>query len=181
MDADFCDTTHLAALMRAGDLAALERFSRCYGARLIAVARRSCRGVDDAEDAVQDALMEASRTMESYRGEGSPLAWMSTLVVRRCGRMGRGRRNDPALHVPDVDVVCGCTSPEIQASDRVMGERLSAALLSLSETDRYAVMLADQGYTGPEIAEELGLTPNAVRGRLKRSRAALRGMLADWR
>lgn len=180
MDADLCDTADLIALMRAGDLVALDRFNRCYGARLIAVAKQRCRLTDDAEDAVQDALIEAGRTMTSYRGEGTPVAWLSTLVARRCGRLGRGLRNDPSLHVGSVELACTCDDPEVQAQDAELGERLSRALAKLTATDRFAVMLADQGLTGPEIAAELGITANAVRGRLKRSRATLRLELAAF-
>ncbi|MEZ4322420.1 MAG: sigma-70 family RNA polymerase sigma factor [Myxococcota bacterium] len=174
-----CEVADLVALMRAGDLTALDRFSRCYGTRLIAVARQSCRLHDDAEDAVQDALVEAGRSLDTYRGEGSPLAWLSTLVVRRCHRLGRGRRNDPGLHVADVEVPCACHDPEVQAEHGELAERLGTALLALPETDRFAVMLANEGYSGPEIAAELGLSADGVRGRLKRARSRLREQLAD--
>ena len=177
---DACDPSDLVALMRSGDLEALDRFSRCYGPRLVSVARKSCRLEIDAEDAVQDAMVEAARTMESYRGEGSPLAWLSTLVVRRCNRLGRGQKNDPTLHTVDAELSCSCHGPEGLAEHAELAQRLSSALLALSETDRLAVMLANEGFTGPEIADELGLSANAVRGRLKRSRAVLRESLADW-
>jgi DNA-directed RNA polymerase specialized sigma24 family protein len=49
--------------MQAGDIAALDRFAREHGARLLAVARRACRSRDDAEDAVQQALVHASTSM----------------------------------------------------------------------------------------------------------------------
>jgi RNA polymerase sigma-70 factor (ECF subfamily) len=174
-----CDADALIALMRAGDLRALDRFSRCFGPRLLAIARQSCRAHDDAEDAVQDALIEAGRTLDAYRGDGSPLAWLSTIVVRRCHRLGRGRRHDPALHVDGVELVCACDDPERQTERTELGEQLSAALMALPETDRFAVMLAHDGWSGPEIAEELGLTPDGVRGRLKRARASLRAALRD--
>ncbi|MCB9679765.1 MAG: sigma-70 family RNA polymerase sigma factor [Alphaproteobacteria bacterium] len=176
---DLCDSRSVVALMRDGDLRALDAFSRCYGARLVAVARSSCRLADDAEDAVQDAMVEAARSMDRYRGEGSPLAWLSALVVHRCHRIDRGQRNDPALHVRDLDTACHCHTPEGRAEHAELEERLTAALLALDPTDRLAVMLADEGHTGPEIASELGLTANAVRSRLKRARSRLRSDLAD--
>ena len=52
MRAPSCDSETLLRLMRAGDIAALDRLTTCYGSRLLAVARRRCRRPDDAEDAV---------------------------------------------------------------------------------------------------------------------------------
>ncbi|MCA9566237.1 MAG: sigma-70 family RNA polymerase sigma factor [Myxococcales bacterium] len=176
-----CDVDVLAGLMLAGDARALERCARCYGERLVAVARSSCRLADDAEDAVQDALLEAARSMDGYRGEGSPLAWLSSLVVHRCHRLGRGRRHDPALHVRDVEVACGCASPEGQAFHSALGRRIGEALVALDPCDRAVVVLAHEGFTGPEIAERLDLTPDAVRSRLKRARQRLRDDLEPWR
>jgi len=176
---DFCDTHAIARLMQTRDPRALAHVSHCYGARLIAVARRACRVPEDAEDAVQDALVEAARSMDSYRGEGSPFSWITTLVVRRCHRLGRGLRNDPALHVHGHEAVCGCGDPEVLVAHRELAEQLARAIQALEPLDRSVVVLAHEGLTGPEIGASLGLTPNAVRSRLKRSRRGLRASLLD--
>jgi len=52
---DRCQECHpdlIVRLVRAGDLAALDRISRCYGAHLLAVGRRVCRDDERARDAV---------------------------------------------------------------------------------------------------------------------------------
>lgn len=66
-----CDPAEIAALMRDGDLTALDRLTRCQGERLLAVGRRYCRNEEDARDAVQDALLTAGAHLADYRGEGS--------------------------------------------------------------------------------------------------------------
>lgn len=176
---DTCDTHAIAQLMRTEDPVALERVTRCYGARLLSIARQACRLTDDAEDAVQDALIEAANGMGSYRGEGSPLSWLSTLVVRRCHRIDRRKRNDPTLHVRDQVTACSCHTPEGNAQQRELAERRAQALQALEPLDRSIVVLAHDGGTGPQIAAELGLTANAVRSRLKRARRRLRTALDD--
>ena len=168
------DQDPLLAMMQAGDLMALDRIAREYGARLIRVALRCCRSADDAEDAVQTAMLAASRSMGSYRGEGSPIAWISTLVARSCYRMNE-RKPPPE----DLDRPCACRDPEVAAEHRQLGERLGDALMELSRTDRLIVVLASEGWTGPEIAGQFDMTPNAVRSRLKRARATLRTRLGD--
>src|ERR1041385_8400218 len=94
-DAGAVDVVELKRLMQAGDVSALDTLARAYGPRLLAVARRHCRLAADAEDAVQLALVNAARSMTSFRGEGSPLSWLSTLVARGCARIDRDRSNDP--------------------------------------------------------------------------------------
>ena len=170
-----CDQERLIAQMRAGDVAALDGMMRCYGDRLVAIGRRCCRTEQEAEDAVQDALMQASAHMQDFRGEGSPLAWLSTIVANRCRRFQRGRRNDPALHTPIESAQCvfeGLT-PEAEVVRQELSAQLHAALMQLNRTDRLLVLLAAEGWTGPELSAEFGLSPAAIRSRLSRSRKRL--------
>lgn len=160
--------------MHSGDIGALDHLTTCYGHRLVAVARRSCRRPDDVDDAVQQALLEASRVRARWAGVRDPLAWLSTLVSRSCGRLNRGMANDPSLHDAELELPCACASPESQAADRELGERLSQGLARLNRTDRVVLLMSAEGWTGPEIADELGITADAVRSRLKRARRSVR-------
>jgi RNA polymerase sigma-70 factor (ECF subfamily) len=173
-----CDPAELAALFRAGDVAALDRLTRCQGERLLAVGRRYCRNEQDAQDAVQDALLSAGRHLSDFRGEGSPEGWVLRMVARACGRMRRGRRHDPALHERDRETADPEADPERSAARAALAEALGEALLELSPTDRAILLLSEaEGWTGPEIAAELHLSPVAVRSRLSRARARLRARL----
>lgn len=101
------------------------------------------------------------------------------MVARACGRMRRGLRNDPRLHVRDVDVEAADDDPELLAGRARIAEALGAALLDLPAKDRAMLLLAEaEGWTGPEIARELGMTPTAVRTRLSRARKVVRERLA---
>src|SRR5437868_6709415 len=91
----------LVQLMQSGDMLALDRFARTYGARLLAVARRHCHLPADAEDAVQQTLVAASASMTAIRAEGSPIDWLSPLVARHCYRLNRqAQRPDPLDEEP---------------------------------------------------------------------------------
>lgn len=160
----------LLQLMQAGDVRALDVLARTYGKRLMSVARRQCHLAADAEEAVQQALLAASTSMTRFRGESSPLSWLTTLVARTCSRMNqRAERLEP-----EADVPCSCAEKDV-----LLEARISDALMTLSRTDRVAFMLAAEGFTGEEIAERFDVTANAIRSRLKRVRAHLRDTLSD--
>lgn len=178
----------LLRLMQAGDAVALDHLARAYGPRLLAVAHRCCRSRHDAEDAVQQALVKATTSMTGYRGEGSPVAWLSTLVARTCFRFNQEAHNDPqrTVHSDDGADVVGetteqrcCDDPEVRATQRQLADRLGLALMALSRTDRLAFLLAAEGATSMEIGERFGLSGDAVRSRLKRARKMLRAALMD--
>src|SRR5215208_3779372 len=93
---------HLVELARDGDVDAFSRLASASIADLYAVARLILRDTPSAEDAVQEALVEA------WRGLRDPDrfdAWMHRLVVRMCHRHGRARtrRKVVELHLLDTD------------------------------------------------------------------------------
>lgn len=166
-------STDLLTLMQAGDLRALDRFARESSHRLLAVARRQCHLASDAEDAVQQALLLASTGMTEVRE--APLAWLSTLVARTCQRMNAKASRSEPLEEP-----CSCDDdPSVTAERHELGERLSAALMTLQRTDRLLFLLSAEGFDGVELADQFGLSHDAVRGRLKRARQKLRDELSD--
>lgn len=182
-----CDPAEMLARVRSGDPNVLDTVSRCYGRRLLAVGRRRC--AEQAEDAVQDALVAAGGHLSEVRSAESLEGWLVRLVTNACHHMRRGRKNDAALHRPvedtDLDLrsVSSVEAPDEAASRGEWALAIGEALLELSPEDRMIVLLSDaDDWTGPEIARELDLTPNAVRSRLKRVRRRLRERLEPvWR
>ncbi len=163
--------------MQAGDFLALDRLARAYGAKLLAVARRQCHLPADAEDAVQHALLLASSAMTGIRADGSPLAWLSTLVARTCFRLNQHASRLEALEA----LPCPCDDPTVLAERQEWAARLGDALMQLGRTDRLLVVLSVEGFTSVELAEKFELSHDAVRSRLKRARQRLRASLTSWR
>jgi RNA polymerase sigma-70 factor (ECF subfamily) len=178
---DACDPEHLTALVRSGDPRALDRITRCYGDRLLAAGRRHCRTVDEAEDAVQDALVTASKKLDTFRGEGSLEGWLIRIVASACRRMSRGRKNSVELHDDRVELLVGASSPESEAGQHELGDVLAEALLELDPEDRLILLLSEvDGFDAPEVAARVGTTPGAVRTRLSRIRGRLRVALLPF-
>ncbi len=179
-DAIQCDSHELVSLLRAGDIQALDRITRCFGDRLLWVGRRYCRNEEEAQDAVQDAMLAAGQHLSDFRGEGSVEGWLVRMVANACSRMRRGRKNDHGLHATELDLPARDDTPEELAGRGEIAIVLGELLSSLSPDDRVIVMLAEaEGWTGPQIADELGLTAGAVRTRLTRLRRRLRGALEE--
>jgi RNA polymerase sigma-70 factor (ECF subfamily) len=183
-DAGLCDADELVRLVKSGDREALDRMTRCYGARLLAVGRKHCGDDQRAQDAVQDALLSAAEHLDDFRGDGSLQGWLIRMVANACRRMHRGRKNDPNWHAEGgADEPGDEPSPDEGAAQVRLAGSLSDALARLGPDDRALVLLADvESWRSPEIAEALSMTPGQVRTRLSRARRRLRDELAPvWR
>jgi len=176
---EHCNPARLIELVESGDGAALEHITRCYSDRLIQAGRRHCRTADEADDAVQDALLSAATNLDEFRGEGSLEGWLVRIVARACRRLSRGQKNDFASHDAEAILVDGTASPETEAARYELGRILDGALLALGPEDRMILLLAEvEDFTAPEIAARVGLSAGAVRTRLTRLRERVRSGLA---
>jgi len=175
LDSKTCDPKELARLVRSQDDAALDRLTRCYGQRLVAVGQSRCGSRLDPEDAVQDALLSATRHLHTYRAEGSLEGWLVRMVINACHRMRRGLKNDSSLHDVGEDLISHEEGPDELAGREQVALALGQTLGKLSPVDRAILLMAEvEDWRGPEIAAELGMSPGAVRTRLSRARARVR-------
>jgi len=72
-------------------------------------------------------------------------------------------------------------NPRRDANLRELGEKLNAAMLSLSEEHRAVVAMHDiQGMPHEEIARVLNCNPGTVRSRLYYARQQLQALLSDF-
>ena len=96
------DETPLLERLRAGEDAAYEELVRLYGPRLLAVARRFLRSEDDAQDAVQDAFLNAFRSIDSFEGQARISTWLHRIVVNASLMKLRTRRRKPEQSIEDL-------------------------------------------------------------------------------
>jgi RNA polymerase sigma factor (sigma-70 family) len=126
----------------------------------------------DADDAVQNAYIEALQRWDRVRGYDDPRAWVILVMKQRLGRLARERRRQEtmALRLP-MPAVAG---PEQTAEAR----EVLAALATLPRPQRTALVLYSlHGHPHQEIAEMLGLRAVTVRVSVHRARQALRHRL----
>jgi RNA polymerase sigma-70 factor (ECF subfamily) len=163
----------LIARAQAGDSSAFEELVAPYLVRLHRSAYRHLRHSEDAEDAVQTALVEAWRNIGALRQRRAITGWLAT-ITRRTAIDMRDRRHVAQAGADDIEHLC---DPRILDLGDLVALRagLDGALAALVEPYRAVARLRlAEGYSEEETAELLGVPVNTVKSRLNRARAKLR-------
>jgi len=183
---DDLDEQTLVVRAQEGDVRAFETLARRHQVALYRLAVRVLGNRADAEDALQDALLDAWRRIGSFRGEASFSTWLYRIVTNRC--LGLLRRTRPAMPVADLSEagdVLGATraaSPERQAELDAGMTALATALAGLPHDQRVCFVLRElEGLGYAEIAEITGAGETTVRGRIHRARKTLAEVMRPWR
>ena len=177
--------------LRTGRAGAYEKLVRSYGGRLLAVARRLLTSEEDARDAVQEAFLNAFKNIHRFEGQALLSTWLHRIVVNVSLMKLRSRKRKPEEsldHLLPAFRDDGHFAERFDSGSEPADERLAreeeqtavrAAIDDLPEHYRTILLLRDiEGIGTQEVAEQLGITPNAVKLRLHRARQALRTLLA---
>ncbi len=170
-DADASRDASIVAAARAGDRGAFARLHRRYE-RLVHGILLSRVRPDEADDLLQDvfvAALERLGTLAAVRTFGG---WIAQIARHRA--IDHLRRRRPTSEVPD-----DLAADRNDAASREAAEVL-ATLQTLPDAYRETLTLRlVEGMTGPEIAEQTGLTPGSVRVNLHRGMKLLRERLGQ--
>jgi len=132
-----------------------------------------------AEDVIQDAFVYAIERVEECRQPERFGAWLLTIVRNRSRNHVRDRRRSEPLE--RVRHASDAPSPAVETERAELRERLLAALATLPEVRREAILLHDlEGWTHREIAERLDLPAGTVRSHVHHARRAMREALLVW-
>ena len=158
-----------------GDHDAFARLAADSIAHLYAIARLILGDADDAEDAVQEALVHAWRELPRLRDCDRFDAWVRRLLVNACHDVGRRRQRhvlvgwiEPAGERPALDE-WGTVEER---------ERLERAFKRLPVEQRAVLVLEHYvGLTGPEIAAAADIPLGTVKSRTRYAIGAMRAAL----
>lgn len=177
------DDSVLVVRAAEGDDDAFELLVRRHSPVLLRLATRLLGDRADAEDAVQDSFVNAWRRLPEFRRHSAFLTWMYRIVTNRCLNLLRARRP-----TSDLDAVAEPSAPDHQASPTRAAESsaaaaaMSRALDGLSAEQRACWVLRElHGLSYDEIADSVGITHQAVRGRIYRARRHLMEAMDAWR
>ena len=147
-----------------------------HGPALARFLRSLTRDETVAEDLAQEAFLRLAREIAEGRTPDCLAAWL--FRVGRNLATSRGRRvTVAARHADALPRPTGLEAPDTLAIREEQARVVRAAMATLPSDHREALLLAAEGYRGPEIAARLHRTPLATRALLCRVRGRLRGQL----
>jgi RNA polymerase sigma-70 factor, ECF subfamily len=158
----------LLAAHVAGDRHAFGELFHRHQRQLHRLARLTTRSPEDAEDALQEAMLSAHRGAGAFRHDAAVGSWLHRIVVNACLDRLRRAKARPTAPLEDVYPVADRTA---QVETAIVVQR---ALMRLPVEQRAAVVAVDmQGYSIADTARLLGVAEGTVKSRCARARVRL--------
>jgi len=176
------DEPALVEAVQAGDLNAFSLLVARYSAPAYAVALSILRHEEDAEDAVQAALIRALDKIGQLRPRSRFGPWFYRVLRSTCLNLRRHElvrgRGSVGTTLDVVDMARSREDPHRELEQTDARRRVLEALSQLPERQRTAVMMYDlEGYGHEDIAKILDIAVGTSRANLHHGRKALRRVL----
>ena len=169
----------MIAAARQGDQAA---FAELYQRHHVYI-RGICRNIlrdDSVDDLCQDTFLVAFTRLESFAGKSQFRTWMTRIAINQCLMALRKRRHYVPVPLDEeaIDQYVFVVKDAVLegAPARMDLEKMMSVLTD--STREMLIMACLDGNTEQEIAESLGLSLNAVRCKLSRTKRKLRDMFS---
>ncbi len=163
----------LVVRAQAGDARAFDGLVRRYQDAAVAYARAILPDRAAAEDAAQEAFVQAWRDLRSLDEPAAFGGWLRRIVFKYCDRVRRAAR--PTAPLLDGLPATAEFDPLAEAARRHSAASVRHAVHSLPDQQREATLLYYfTGYSVAEAAEFLDASPSAIKNRLHAARARLR-------
>lgn len=178
--------------IRSGEREAFSSLVEPYAPRVYSVLLRMTGDRAAAEDLLQDALLQAYRALDRFRGECSFYTWIYRIAVNKTLnwiRRVRGKIHFESLDEPlstgdgqvQREVVDVRDSPEVRSAQTETAEVIDQAIAALSQANRIVFTMREiEGMQYDEIARTLECSEEAVRTRLHRAKKELKERLRPF-
>lgn len=171
------DETELAARAARGSEEAFGELVVRHAPMARRVAYTILEDQEDADDAAQEGFLSAWQAIGRYDPKRAFRPWLMQIVVNAARDLRRRRRVRAAEPLDNV-AAAARDDPAREMGAMDLGEKLTAALATLPERQRLAVVLFDaEGYPQAEIAKMLGIPEGTVKSDVFHGRRALRKVL----
>jgi RNA polymerase sigma-70 factor, ECF subfamily len=147
-----------------------------YSGRILAYCLHALRDRGDAEDAVQTTFLHAHRALQRGVVPEYAFAWLHTIAKNVCRMQRRTAERRAAVTGLDLDML---PAPDGDAAEKELLSELDAALASLPERQRRAIVMRElRGLSSEEVASQMGMSATATYALLTRARRSLAQALA---
>lgn len=142
--------------------------------RWLAACLKITRNRDMAEDAVQDALLNAWNKRHQFDNSARLDTWIHRIAINAALQILR--KNRPTAFEPlETDISDDVDTPEHMRAEQELGKSLAAALTHLSELERVCFVLKHlEQWRLKEIADEIDTNVGAVKQAVFRAVRKLR-------
>ncbi|HUP89311.1 MAG TPA: RNA polymerase sigma factor [Longimicrobiales bacterium] len=159
------DDAELIARAKAGDAHAVDQLVRKYLKDVHAVTSHLLGDYDLAQDAAQDAMVNAMNGLQRFRGDSSFRTWLLRVAVNAARSIGRRKTRRREV---SIEVVHEAATDEPDAATMAIrhddAQRATEMLKQLPEKQRMAVTLrTQQGLNYQEIGGLLDCSEGAAR------------------
>ncbi|MBI5497527.1 MAG: sigma-70 family RNA polymerase sigma factor [Deltaproteobacteria bacterium] len=145
----------------------LRKLYEAYGATVYRRCVYLLRNDEDARDAMHDVFIKVSRSLDQFRGEASPLTWITRIATNHCLNIIRARK--AAWHEQFrrfVEHKAQENGPSQRLVDRNQFVQVVLALCD-KETQEAAIYYFVDEMTQEEVAGVLGISVPTLRKRLR--------------
>lgn len=166
------EETSLVQRCQRHEAGAYDEFCGRFSGKIHRVALRILRDESAADDAVQEALMNAFRAMGRFRGEARVSTWLNRIVTNVCLETLRRSRKRKEESFEELEPVLAESltvgdNPFDFVRRRELGSRLEFSLGKLSPKQREIVQMHDvEGLTIKEVSQRLNISEGTVKSRL---------------
>jgi RNA polymerase sigma-70 factor (ECF subfamily) len=181
------DTTlaHHTLITRAqqGDKEAFDDIFSQYSGLMLYTAYTIVRDRDTAEDAVQNALIQAWQHLPSLREPGALRSWLMRIVVNQCISFKRRLARSTMIQRQSISEQETMLASQIADHAKGIKERdwdLALAIKQLPAKQRMVIALHYyQGMTVTEISQAMQISENTTKKRIQAALSNLRQVIKD--
>jgi len=156
-----------------------------HRASLLYVALRIVKNYEDAEDALQDALLNAHLKFDTFANHAQLSTWLHSIVINAALMKYRSTHKLLEMALERIDAATydiyphAGPSPEQICAGRELGAFIEASMDRLPPIlgDAYARHL--EGYSNKESAEKFSIREEAVKARVWRARNQVQNELRE--
>lgn len=145
-----------------------------YGALISRVAMSYEADPAMREDLVQQILLAVWQALPGFRWESSLKTFVTKIAQNRSISHVIKRAREPRVTELPEEMATALPSPEDDANEASERRLLLEKTRMLPLPQRQVIILVLEGFSYPEIADMLGIPPNALSVRLTRAKAALK-------